>query len=117
MTSILLRSSLDFSSFIGRIAVGRLQRGTLKSGQQLSLIKRDGSETKHRLKELYVFEGLGKAKVDSVQAGDICALVGLEGFEINEGVAVLCWNREMLVLRISDFKGSAIWNLVLGGWA
>ena len=83
----LLITSLDFSSFIGRIAIGRLQRGSLKSGQQLSLIKRDGSKSKHRLKELYVFEGLGKAKVDVVNPGDICALVGLEGFEIGDTVA------------------------------
>ena len=83
----LLITSLDFSSFIGRIAIGRLQRGSLKSGQQLSLINRDGNISKHRLKELYVFEGLGKAKVDVVHPGDICALVGLEGFEIGDTVA------------------------------
>jgi len=86
-TTQLLITSLDFSSFIGRIAIGRLQRGSLKVGQQLSLIKRDGSVVKSRLKELYVFEGLGKVKVDLVNAGDICAMVGIEGFEIGDTLA------------------------------
>ena len=86
-TAQLLITSLDFSSFIGRIAIGRLQRGTLKVGQQLALIKRDGSIVRNRLKELYVFEGLGKLKVEQVSAGDICAMVGIEGFEIGDTVA------------------------------
>ena len=86
-TTQLLITSLDFSSFIGRIAIGRLQRGSLKVGQQLALIKRDGSVAKCRLKELYVFEGLGKIKVDQVNAGDICAMVGIEGFEIGDTIA------------------------------
>jgi GTP-binding protein len=86
-TTQLLITSLDFSSFIGRIAIGRLQRGSLKVGQQLALIKRDGSVSKCRLKELYLFEGLGKIKVDQVNAGDICAMVGIEGFEIGDTIA------------------------------
>ena len=83
----MLITSLDFSSFIGRIAIGRLQRGTLKVGQQIALIKRDGTIKRNKLKELYVFEGLGKSKVEEVFAGDICALVGIEGFEIGDTVA------------------------------
>ncbi|WP_425077554.1 translational GTPase TypA [Psychroserpens sp. S379A] len=83
----MLITSLDFSSFTGRIAIGRLTRGELKSGQQVSLVKRDGSIVKSRIKELHVFEGLGRKKVDEVLAGDICALVGLEGFEIGDTVA------------------------------
>ena len=83
----LLITSLDFSSFIGRIAIGRLQRGELKVGQQVALIKRDGSVVKSRLKELYLFEGLGKVKVDKVNAGDICAIVGIDGFEIGDTIA------------------------------
>lgn len=79
-------TSLDHSPYIGRIAIGRLMRGTLKAGQQVALVKRDGSIQKHRLKELYLFEGLGKVKVDEVSAGDICAAVGLEGFEIGDTV-------------------------------
>ena len=91
----MLITSLDFSSFTGRIAIGRLQRGTLKEGQQISLVKRDGSIVKSKVKELYVFEGLGRKKVEEVEAGDICALVGVEGFEIGDTVAAL-ENREAL---------------------
>jgi len=86
-TPQMLITSLDFSSFTGRIAIGRLQRGILKENQQVSLVKRDGSIKKTRIKELHTFEGLGRRKVDEVQAGDICALVGLEGFEIGDTVA------------------------------
>ncbi|MFD2725577.1 translational GTPase TypA [Hyunsoonleella rubra] len=86
-TTQMLITSLDFSSFTGRIAIGRLTRGDLKSGQNISLVKRDGSIVKSRIKELHVFEGLGRKKVDGVQAGDICAIVGLEGFEIGDTVA------------------------------
>src|SRR5690606_20553294 len=80
-------TSLDFSSFTGRIAIGRIQRGTLKEGMQIALVKRDGSIKKTKIKELFTFEGLGKKKVKEVIAGDICALVGLEGFEIGDTVA------------------------------
>ncbi|TBW28297.1 translational GTPase TypA [Gramella sp. KN1008] len=86
-TPQMLITSLDFSSFTGRIAIGRLQRGTLKENQQVSLVKRDGTIKKTKIKELHTFEGLGRRKVDQVQAGDICALVGLEGFEIGDTVA------------------------------
>jgi GTP-binding protein len=85
----MLITSLDFSSFTGRIAIGRLQRGSLKEGQQISLVKRDGSIVKSRIKELYIFEGLGRKKVEEVETGDICALVGVEGFEIGDTVADL----------------------------
>jgi len=85
----MLITSLDFSSFTGRIAIGRLQRGTLKENQQVSLVKRDGSIKKTRIKELHTFEGLGRRKIEEVQAGDICAIVGLEGFEIGDTVADL----------------------------
>ncbi|HPE83990.1 MAG: translational GTPase TypA [Aequorivita sp.] len=83
----MLITSLDFSSFTGRIAIGRLQRGVLKEGMQIALVKRDGSKVKSKIKELHTFEGLGRKKVTEVQAGDICALVGLEGFEIGDTVA------------------------------
>ncbi len=83
----MLITSLDFSSFTGRIAIGRLQRGTLKEGQQISLVKRDGSIVKTKVKELFTFEGLGRQKVQEVVAGDICAIVGMEGFEIGDTVA------------------------------
>ncbi len=86
-TPQMLITSLDFSSFTGRIAIGRLQRGVLKEGMQVSLVKRDGSIKKSKIKELHVFEGLGRRKVQEVVAGDICALVGLEGFDIGDTVA------------------------------
>ncbi|WP_310990991.1 translational GTPase TypA [Aequorivita marina] len=83
----MLITSLDFSSFTGRIAIGRLQRGVLKEGMQIALVKRDGAIIKSRIKELHTFEGMGRKKVSEVHAGDICALVGLEGFEIGDTVA------------------------------
>ncbi|MBO0321848.1 translational GTPase TypA [Muricauda sp. CAU 1633] len=83
----MLITSLDFSSFTGRIAIGRLQRGTLKEGQPISLVKRDGRVVKSRIKELFTFEGLGRIKVQEVRTGDICAIVGVEGFEIGDTVA------------------------------
>ncbi len=86
-TTQMLITSLDFSAFTGRIAIGRLQRGTLKPGMNISLVKRDGRIVKSKIKEVHVFEGLGRKKVDEVQAGDICALVGLEGFDIGDTVA------------------------------
>ncbi len=83
----MLITSLDYSQFIGRIAVGRLNRGTLKENQQIALIKRNGDIEKYKLRGLFVFEGFEKVKVDEVQAGDICALVGMEGFDIGDTVA------------------------------
>ncbi len=80
-------TSLDYSSFLGRIAVGKVARGVIKENQPLSLMKLDGSVQKSRVKELYVFEGLGKKKVSEVKAGDICAVVGIEGFNIGETLA------------------------------
>ncbi len=80
-------TSLDYSNFIGRIAIGRLSRGTLARNQAVSLCKRDGSIQKSRIKELYVFNGLGKEKVESIEAGEICAIVGLENFDIGDTVA------------------------------
>ena len=86
-TPQLLITSLEYSSYVGRIAVGRLHRGDLAEGMQLSLCKRDGSVKRTRIKEIYVFEGMGKRKVDKVQSGEICALVGIEGFDIGDTLA------------------------------
>ncbi|MBP6303957.1 MAG: translational GTPase TypA [Bacteroidia bacterium] len=80
-------TSLDYSSFTGRIAIGRILRGNIKVNQPISLVKRDGSIQKSRVKELYTFEGLGKLKVEEAFAGDICAIMGIEGFEIGDTVA------------------------------
>lgn len=85
----MLITSLDYSSFTGRIAIGRLQRGVLKENMQITLVKRDGKIQKSKIKELHIFEGLGRIKVSEVQPGDICAIVGLEGFEIGDTVADL----------------------------
>ncbi|MGV6861104.1 MAG: translational GTPase TypA [Putridiphycobacter sp.] len=80
----MLITSLDYSSFIGRIAIGRLKRGTLKPNQPIILVKRDGKEEKHKIKEVFVFDGIEKRKVEEVQPGDICAVTGIEGFEIGD---------------------------------
>lgn len=79
-------TSLDYSSYVGRIAIGRLYQGSLKENQSVALIKRDGEQTKAKIKEIMTFEGLGKQKTDAVTAGEIVALVGLEGFDIGDTV-------------------------------
>lgn len=83
----LLITSLDFSSYVGRIAIGRVHRGTLREGMEVALMKKDGSIVKQRIKELHTFEGMGRKKVQEVSSGDICALIGIEGFEIGDTVA------------------------------
>ena len=80
-------TSLDFSSFKGRIAIGKVYRGDIRSGKDYLLLGKDGVQKKNRIKELYVFEGLGRKQVDSVRAGDLCAIVGVEGFEIGDTLA------------------------------
>ncbi len=85
-TPQMLITSLEYSSYVGRIAIGRLHRGTLRSNMPVILSKRDGSLVKSRIKDLLVFEGLGKAKVEEVQAGEICALVGIDGFDIGDTI-------------------------------
>lgn len=82
----MLITSLDFSSFVGRIAIGRLHRGTLKPNQPIMLSKSDGSLEKHRIKEVFVFEGTNRIKVEEVQPGDLCAVTGIEGFEIGDSI-------------------------------
>ena len=86
-TSQLLITSLDYSSYTGRMAIGRLHRGTLKENQPVCVVKRDGRLTKSRIKELFVFEGLGRIRLPEVHAGEICAFNGIEGFEIGDTVA------------------------------
>ncbi|NCD14022.1 MAG: GTP-binding protein, partial [Bacteroidia bacterium] len=88
-TPQLLITSLDYSNYVGRIAVGRVHRGTLLPGKDYALCKRDGSIKKTRIKELNIFEGLGRAKVDGVSSGDICALIGIDGFEIGDSITDL----------------------------
>ena len=86
-TPQMLISSLEYSPYVGRIAIGRVTRGELKSGMNISLCKRYDIVQKQKIRDLMVFDGLGKTKVDTVQCGDICAVVGLEGFEIGDTVA------------------------------
>lgn len=86
-TPQMLITSLDYSSYIGRIAIGRVHRGTLKANTPVTLVKRDGSKVKSRIKELFVFEGFEKRKVDQVASGEICAVTGIEGFDIGDTIA------------------------------
>lgn len=83
----MLITSLDFSNYVGRIAIGRVHRGEIREGQEIALCKRDGSVSKQKIKELHTFEGMGRKRVPSVKSGDICALVGIEGFEIGDTIA------------------------------
>lgn len=85
-TPQMLITSLDYSAYTGRIAIGRIHRGTLKEGMNVSLAKRDGSIVKSKIKEVHVFEGLGRAKTTEVSSGDICALIGIENFEIGDTI-------------------------------
>ena len=86
-TPQMLVTSLDFSKYIGRIAIGRLQRGTLRANQPVSLVKKDGTIEKSRIKDLFVFDGFQRAKAEEVKAGEICAIYGIEGFEIGDTIA------------------------------
>ena len=85
-TPQMLITSLDYSSYTGRIAVGRVHRGTLKEGMNITLAKRDGSMVKSKIKEVHTFEGLGRKKTDAVSSGDICAIIGVDGFEIGDTI-------------------------------
>jgi GTP-binding protein len=82
----MLVTSLDFSSYVGRIAIGRLTRGVIKENQPIILSKSDGRQEKHRIKEVFVFDGIERAKVTEVQPGDLCAVTGIEGFEIGDSI-------------------------------
>ena len=95
----------------GRIAIGRLFRGSLKAGQQLAMIKRDGTITKGKLKELYLFEGMGKMKVEEIQAGEICALVGLEGFEIGDTICDVEHPEQMAPISIDEPTMSMLFTI------
>ncbi len=88
-TPQMLVTSIDFSSYTGRIAIGRMRRGSFKEAMDVNLVKRDGKAVKSRIKELYVFEGMGRRKVPEVFAGDIVAICGVEGFEIGDTIADL----------------------------
>jgi len=107
----MLITSLDFSSFTGRIAIGRLHRGTLKENMRVSLVKRDGTIVKSKIKELHIFEGLGRKKVAQVEAGDICALVGIEGFEIGDTIADIENPEGLATIAISEPTMSMLFTI------
>lgn len=110
-TTQLLITSLDYSSYVGRIAVGRLQRGTIKEGQNISLCKRDGSIVKSKIKEVFVFEGMGKLKVKEVQTGDICGIVGVEGFEIGDTIADIENPEALQTIKIDEPTMSMLFTI------
>jgi GTP-binding protein len=95
-------TSLDYSSFVGRIAIGRVHRGSIKENQPVTLIKRDGKVVKSRVKELYTFEGLGKIKTTEVRSGDICAVVGIDGFDIGDTIADFDAPEQLPVISIDE---------------
>ena len=110
-TPQMLITSLDFSSYVGRIAVGRVHRGTLEEGMPVSLCKRGGSVVKSRIKELHVFEGLGRVKAQAVSSGDICALVGIEGFEIGDTIADFNSPEALPVIAIDEPTMSMLFTI------
>jgi GTP-binding protein len=95
-------TSLDYSSFVGRIAIGRVHRGVIKENQPITLIKRDGKMVKSRVKELYTFEGLGKIRTTEVSSGDICAVVGIDGFDIGDTIADFEAPEQLPVISIDE---------------
>jgi len=107
----MLITSLDFSSFTGRIAIGRLQRGSLSSNMSVSLCKKDGKIEKSKVKELHIFDGLGRKKVDSVVAGDLCAIVGLENFEIGDTIADIDNPESLPTIKIDEPTMSMLFTI------
>jgi GTP-binding protein len=95
-------TSLDYSSFVGRIAIGRVHRGVIKENQPVTLIKRDGKIVKSRVKELYTFEGLGKIRTTEVKSGDICAVVGIDGFDIGDTISDFENPEQLPVISIDE---------------
>jgi len=95
-------TSLDYSSFVGRIAIGRVARGEIRENMPVSLVKRDGTIQKSRIKELYTFEGLGKIKAKEVKAGDICAVVGIDGFDIGDTISDFENPEQLEIIHIDE---------------
>ncbi len=110
-TPQLLITSLDYSSYIGRIAIGRVQRGSLKPNMPVSLVKRDGSIVRSRIKEVFVFDGFEKRKVDEVSSGEICALTGIEGFDIGDTVADLENPEALETIKIDEPTMSMLFTI------
>ncbi|NVK28624.1 MAG: translational GTPase TypA, partial [Flavobacteriia bacterium] len=110
-TPQLLITSLDYSKYTGRIAIGRLKRGSLAEGMPVMLIKRDGTQVKSKIKELFIFDGMGKAKVSEVHAGDICAVTGVEGFEIGDTIADFENPEALPTIRIDEPTMSMLFTI------
>ena len=110
-TPQMLITSLDYSSYVGRIAVGRVHRGELREGMDVNLVKRDGTAKKMRIKELHTFTGLGRTKTDKVLSGDICALVGIEGFEIGDSICDLLNPEPLKAVAIDEPTMSMVFTI------
>jgi len=110
-TPQMLITSLDYSSYVGRIAVGRVHRGTLKENTDVSLVKRDGSVVKARIKELHEFIGFGRKRVSEMSSGDICAVVGIEGFEIGDTIADLLDPEALKPIAIDEPTMSMVFTI------
>lgn len=110
-TPQMLITSLDYSPYVGRIAVGRIHRGILKEGMDVSLCKRDGSIVKSKIKELDTFTGLGRTKTNLVESGDICALVGIDGFEIGDTIADLQKPEPLAPIAIDEPTMSMVFTI------
>lgn len=110
-TPQMLITSLDYSSYVGRIAVGRVHRGTLREGMDVNLVKRDGTPIKSRIKELHTFTGLGRTRTTEVKSGDICALVGIEGFDIGDSIADLQNPEPLVPIAIDEPTMSMVFTI------
>jgi GTP-binding protein len=110
-TPQMLITSLDYSNYVGRIAVGRVHRGTLREGMDVSLVKRDGTAKKAKIKELHTFTGLGRTKATEVSSGDICALVGIEGFEIGDSICDLLNPEPLKPIAIDEPTMSMVFTI------
>ena len=107
----MLITSLDYSSYVGRIAVGRVHRGTISENSDIVLCRRDGSVVRQKIKELNTFEGLGRAKASSVSSGDICAIIGLDSFEIGETVADASAPEPLTSIRVDEPTMSMLFTI------
>lgn len=107
----MLITSLDYSSYVGRIAVGRVHRGTISENSDIVLCRRDGSVVRQKIKELNTFEGLGRAKAESVSSGDVCAIIGLESFEIGETVADASAPEPLTSIRVDEPTMSMLFTI------
>lgn len=110
-TPQMLITSLDYSPYVGRIAIGRVHRGTLRENMDVTLAKRDGEQKKVRIKELHTFSGLGRQKVEKVSSGDICALVGIEGFEIGDTICDLAQPEPLKPIAIDEPTMSMVFTI------